>query len=62
MALVFGSFTQVDILILEIEPGELMAEYRPSLTPEGRGGLKAEVFLYDTLPGGAGFTSQLVWL
>jgi hypothetical protein len=37
-----------------------MAEYRPSLTPEGREGLKAEIFLYDTLPGGAGFASQLV--
>jgi len=37
-----------------------MAEYRPSLTPEGRDGLKAEIFLYDTLPGGAGFASQLV--
>lgn len=46
--------------MLEIEPGELMAEYRPSLTPEGRDGLKAESFLYDTLPGGAGFSSQLV--
>lgn len=46
--------------LLEIEPGELMAEYRPSLTPEGRQGLKAEIFLYDTLPGGAGFASQLV--
>jgi len=46
--------------MLEIEPGELMAEYRPSLTPEGRLGLKAEIFLYDTLPGGAGFASQLV--
>ena len=37
-----------------------MAEYRPSLTAEGREGLKAEIFLYDTLPGGAGFASQLV--
>jgi hypothetical protein len=46
--------------LLEIEPGELMAEYRPSLTQEGREGLKAEIFLYDTLPGGAGFASQLV--
>lgn len=46
--------------LLEIEPSELMAEYRPSLTPEGRDGLKAEIFLYDTLPGGAGFSSQLV--
>ncbi len=46
--------------LLDIEPGELMAEYRPSLTPEGVIGLKAEIFLYDTLPGGAGFASQLV--
>jgi hypothetical protein len=46
--------------ILEIEPGELMAEYRPALTPAGRNGLEAEIFLYDTLPGGAGFASGLV--
>jgi ATP-dependent helicase YprA (DUF1998 family) len=46
---------------LGIEPAELMAEYRPALTnsDEGRLGLKAEVFLYDTLSGGAGFASQL---
>ena len=46
--------------ILEIEPGELMAEYRPALTPAGRNGFEAEIFLYDTLPGSAGFSSQLV--
>jgi hypothetical protein len=45
--------------ILEIEPSEVMAEYRPALTPEGARGLEAEIFLYDTLPGGAGFSSQL---
>jgi hypothetical protein len=45
--------------MLEIEPGELMAEYRPALTPAGRNGLQAEIFLYDTLPGGAGFAGQL---
>lgn len=45
--------------ILEIETGELMAEYRPALTPGGRTGLEAEIFLYDTLPGGAGFAGQL---
>jgi hypothetical protein len=46
--------------ILAIEPGELLAEYRPALTPTGRDGLEAEIFLYDTLPGGAGFASRLV--
>jgi hypothetical protein len=45
--------------LLEIEPGELMAEFRPALTPGGASGLEAEVFLYDTLPGGAGFSNQL---
>jgi len=45
--------------MLEIEPSELMAEYRPALTQDGILGLEAEVFLYDTLPGGAGFSSQL---
>lgn len=44
--------------LLEIEHGELMAEYRPALTPAGKSGLEAEIFLYDTLPGGAGFSSQ----
>ena len=45
--------------LLEIEPGELMAEYRPALTQPGADGFEAEVFLYDTLAGGAGFASQL---
>ena len=45
--------------ILEVEPGEMMAEYRPALTPAGKAGLEAEIFLYDTLPGGAGFARQL---
>ena len=46
--------------ILEIEPGELLAEFRPALTEAGTNGREAEIFLYDTLPGGAGFASQLV--
>lgn len=45
--------------LLEVESGELMAEFRPALTPNGKTGLEAEIFLYDTLPGGAGFSSQL---
>ena len=45
--------------LLELEPGELMAEYRPALTTAGKAGLEAEIFLYDTLPGGAGFSTEL---
>ena len=45
--------------LLEVEGGELMAEFRPSLTTEGKRGLESEIFLYDTLPGGAGFSRQL---
>ena len=45
--------------LLELEPGELMAEYRPALTPAGKAGQEAEIFLYDTLPGGAGFSAEL---
>jgi hypothetical protein len=44
---------------LEIEPGELQAEYRPALTEAGREGLEAEIYLYDTLAGGAGFTRRV---
>src|SRR5207237_9504101 len=34
---------------LELEARELQAEYRPALTPAGRGGEEAEIYLYDTL-------------
>ncbi|MGW0056563.1 DUF1998 domain-containing protein [Nocardia nova] len=44
---------------LEIEASELQAEFRPALTPRGNLGLDAEIYLYDTLPGGAGFTSRI---
>ena len=45
--------------LLEIEPGELLAEYRPALNKSGAAGALVEVFLYDTLAGGAGFSPQL---
>jgi hypothetical protein len=37
----------------------LQAEYRPALTSAGREGREAEVYLYDTLPGGAGFAQRV---
>lgn len=45
---------------LEIEPGEVLAEFRPALTEEGATGHEVEIFLYDTLAGGAGFSTGLV--
>jgi hypothetical protein len=44
---------------LELEPNELQAEYRPALTAAGRDGREAEIYLYDTLPGGAGFAQRV---
>jgi hypothetical protein len=44
---------------LELEASELQAEYRPALTPDGRAGLEAEIYIYDTLPGGAGFARRV---
>lgn len=44
---------------LDIDAGELQAEYRPALTLEGQGGLEAEIYIYDTLAGGAGFSRRV---
>jgi ATP-dependent helicase YprA (DUF1998 family) len=44
---------------LGVDATELQAEYRPALTPLGNKGLEAEVYLYDTLAGGAGFTRRV---
>lgn len=44
---------------LEIEKDELQAEYRPALTPGGHAGLEAEIYVYDTLAGGAGFAQRI---
>ncbi|MEX2374326.1 MAG: DEAD/DEAH box helicase [Dehalococcoidia bacterium] len=43
----------------DLEPSELNAEYRPALTTEGMAGVQVEIYLYDTLPGGAGYTSRI---
>jgi ATP-dependent helicase YprA (DUF1998 family) len=45
-------------LLLELEEGEILAEYRPALTSLGAKGEQIEVYLYDTLAGGAGFSKR----
>lgn len=44
--------------ILQLEPSELQAEFRPAVNQAGQEGSEAEIFLYDTLPGGAGFSAE----
>jgi hypothetical protein len=45
--------------LLEIESGEILAEHRPALNDSGAAGTVVELFLYDTLAGGAGFSPQM---
>ena len=45
--------------LLEIEPSELQAEFRPAITSLGAQGLQMELYLYDTLSGGAWFAKQV---
>jgi ATP-dependent helicase YprA (DUF1998 family) len=45
--------------LLGLGSGELRAEFRPALTPGGHRGLEAEIYLYDTLPGGAGYAQRV---
>jgi ATP-dependent helicase YprA (DUF1998 family) len=45
--------------LLQIESGEILAEYRPALTDAGAAGKEVEIFVYDILAGGAGFSPQL---
>jgi hypothetical protein len=45
--------------VLELEAGELQAEFRPAVSPAGQQGRMAEIFMYDSLAGGAGFARQV---
>jgi hypothetical protein len=53
------ALTKASCSKLELEVRELQAEYRPALTAAGREGKEAEIYLYDTLPGGAGFAKRV---
>ncbi len=44
--------------IMELAATEVQAEYRPALTEFGQAGRQSEIYLYDTLPGGAGFVAR----
>ena len=46
-------------VLLDRSTNEIEANFRAALTPEGREGREVEIYLYDTLDGGAGFTKNL---
>jgi len=52
------AFAAAGSAMLELESGEIQAEYRPALAAKGREGTEVEIYLYDTLPGGAGFSRR----
>ena len=45
--------------ILQVEPSEIASEFRPALNGHGNNGTEVEIYLYDTLPGGAGFVKEI---
>lgn len=53
------ALTKAACEVLELESQELQAEFRPALTAAGRAGREAEIYIYDTLPGGAGFSRRV---
>jgi len=42
--------------VLGLELGEVQADFRAAMTASGQEGLESEIYLYDTLAGGAGFS------
>jgi len=53
------ALTKAACIRLGLEAQELQAEYRPALTQAGKDGREAEIYVYDTLPGGAGFVRRV---
>jgi ATP-dependent helicase YprA (DUF1998 family) len=43
----------------DLDPGELGAGARPALSPGGADGSEVELFLYDDVPGGAGYAAAV---
>lgn len=44
--------------VLELEEGEVQADFRPAVDEGSRARDEFEIYLYDTLPGGAGFARR----
>jgi ATP-dependent helicase YprA (DUF1998 family) len=56
------ALTKASCDLLELEPTEMLAEFRPAVSALGAQGAQMELYLYDTLAGGAGFCKQVAGL
>jgi hypothetical protein len=56
------AFAKAACSIMGLDPEEIQAEYRPALSEFGHTGRQSEIYLYDTLPGGAGFVARAGFL
>ena len=45
--------------LLDLDEGEVAAEHRPALNGQGESGQQVELYLYDNVPGGAGYAHAL---
>jgi ATP-dependent helicase YprA (DUF1998 family) len=50
------SLVQAAVRLLALDDSELAADFRPALVTGGPDASLVEIFIYDTLPGGAGFS------
>ena len=51
------AFTAAARVRLDLDSSEVAAEHRPALTQLGPTGEEVEIYLYDTVPGGAGYAA-----
>lgn len=58
MRTVCEAIAKATCIELELEDGEVQSDFRSALSEGGQSGVEVEVYLYDTLPGGAGFARR----
>jgi Lhr-like helicase len=53
------AITAAGRVLLDLDEGEVATEHRPALTDLGPTGEEIEIYLYDAVPGGAGYAREL---
>jgi hypothetical protein len=53
------AIAKASCIALELEQGEVKAEFRPAVSADGPSGRCVEIYVYDSLAGGAGFAKAV---